>query len=449
MARNIRGVARSVGFLMLTIFIVKFFWIAGCSTQKAAVTASHKESVQETRSTIKAEAGTAAKVEKGITEESLKCITCHEERGITHGWIADWEGSSHARKAFGCEACHVSLAGKSEEETGELEYLSTYESKCEDKRVHRYVIAGICGKCHKKEYDEFTKSRHSAAWQGILKYGQFSALSKEVRANKCGQCHNIQFKCDSCHTRHTFRPLEAKNPEACRTCHTGADQPYYDIYISSKHGAVYTASQADILKESESVQALRSPVCITCHMPQGTHNISIGLTSTQREKRLAHNDQDNSIIDNVESEKNRTDMLSVCNSCHSPNFARNTLTTADMVNKDADAVIREVKGIVLGLEKDGLIRLSDNNLIGIPSLSHAFIPGNLSLYSGRSRIEYLYNELLCSAAVTSKGAYHMNPNYTYLYGFVNLQKNLDAIREEAKKLREEAEIRRKRETKLR
>jgi hydroxylamine dehydrogenase len=51
--------------------------------------------------------------------------------------------------------------------------------------------------------------------------------------------------------------------------------------------------------------------------------------------------------------------------------------------------------------------------------------------------------------VTWKGAYHANPNHTHLYGWAALQNGLSDIKEEARKLREEAEIRRKMEIRLR
>ena len=42
--------------------------------------------------------------------------------------------------------------------------------------------------------------------------------------------------CDSCHTRHTFSVKEAREPEACATCHMGFDHPQWEMYSTSKHG---------------------------------------------------------------------------------------------------------------------------------------------------------------------------------------------------------------------
>ena len=189
---------KSVKCVSVMVLFAELFCLVSCATQKEATyppqkaAATPREDVMEI--TKAEETVKVIKEEKGITEESLQCITCHEERRITHGWVADWQGSKHARKGVGCEACHVSA-------NAELAV---------------------------KEYQEFMKSRHSIGWQRMLECGKLMALPKDTCSEKCEQCHNIQFKCDSCHTRHTFCTLEAKTPEACRTCHMGSAHPYYE-----------------------------------------------------------------------------------------------------------------------------------------------------------------------------------------------------------------------------
>ena len=426
-----------IKFLIFTPIFFELIWLTGCTTQKKIVTTPHEEKT------------VSAKAERGITDESLKCITCHEERGVTHGWIADWEGSKHARKGVGCEACHINSALEPAlKEATELEYISTRGSNCEDKRVKRQVIAGNCGKCHLKQYNEFMKSRHSIGWKRMLDCSQYKETSKSTRSANCEQCHNIQFKCDSCHTRHTFNTLEAKTPEACITCHMGPDQPQYEIYISSKHGAVYTASQSNILKESESIRSLRSPICVTCHMPQGTHDISFGLAYGPVGGEISYIDRNGITVDESRLAERRNAMQSVCNTCHSPRFAKETLTTADTTHKNVEIMVKEAKDIVDGLEKDSLIVPVINKIASIQLFGHAVILENQKAYN-ESRIERLFVKLTYSAVITWKGAYHANPNYTHLYGWAELQKDLSDVKEEARKLREEAELKRKMEIRLR
>ena len=112
-------------------------------------------------------------------------------------------------------------------------------------------------------------------------------------------------------------------------------------------------------------------------------------------------------------------------------------------------MLTKLEEIISGLEKDNLIIPPINKKTNIQSLGHAIILGNQQLYSAKSSIERLFFKLTNSAKVTWKGAYHANPNYTHLYGWVALQNDLSDIKEEARKLREEAEIRRKMEIRLR
>ena len=233
------------------------------------------------------------------------------------------------------------------------------------------------------------------------------------------------------------------------TCHMGSDQPHYEIYISSKHGAVYTASQSSILKESESIRSLRSPVCVTCHMPQGTHDISFGLAYGPVGGELSYIDRNGVAVDESRLAERRNAMLSVCNTCHSPRFAKEKLTTADTIHKNVETIVKEAEEIINGLERDNLIIPPINKRVNTQLLGHAIILGNQQLYSNKSRIERLFFKLTYSAKVTWKGAYHANPNHTHLYGWAALQNGLSDIKEEARKLREEAEIRRKMEIRLR
>lgn len=442
-------------YFTIVAMLAGLFLFAGCATQKET-TITHQKTVipppEETGALPKSEkAVTVVKEERGITEESLRCITCHEERRVTHGWVADWEGSKHARKGVGCEVCHVGSVTKlATTETTELEYLGTQGSGCEDNRVRRHVTASMCGTCHKKEHQEFMKSRHSVSWERMLESRKLMSIPNDARPERCEQCHNIQFKCDSCHTRHTFSILEAKTPEACRTCHMGSDNPHYEMYISSKHGSVYMASQAGILKESQTISSLRSPVCVTCHMPQGTHDLSFGLTyGPVAGSGLYYIDRNGAAIDEVEFAKKRADMLSVCNTCHASPFAKKTLLGADDLYKNIEAVIKEARDIVSGLERENLLSPPMGKTAGIPLPGHAFVLDSLPSYANKSRIERLFIKFMRSAAVAWKGAYHGNPGYAHLNGWAKLQENLSDMKEEVKKIREEAELQRKMKMKLR
>ncbi len=432
------GRIKSVEFIILTAVIIKLFSLTGCAAQNKKKVILHEEET------------TTLEPERKITEESLQCIACHERRGVTHGWIAGWKASRHAQKGVGCEECHISLAAEPVvKEAIEQEYLSTDGSNCEDRRVRREVIAGVCGKCHSKQYDEFTMSRHSISWKRVLDCGQDMRLSDEIRSARCEQCHNIQFKCDACHTRHSFNTFEAKKPETCRTCHMGPDHPHYDIFISSRHGTLYSASQNNESVESQSKQFIQSPLCITCHMPHGTHDVSFGLAYGPVGVSRSYIDRNGVVLDEFRLAERRGAMLSTCAMCHSKVFAENILTRADSIHKDIDTIVNEAKEIITGLEKDGLISLPVNMKIIDQYPYHAIVLGDQRQYNGKLRIYYLFADLIKNALISWKGAYHFNPNYTYLYGSAELQKDFDEIRAEASRLREEAELKRKMGIKLR
>ena len=74
--------------------------------------------------------------------------------------------------------------------------------------------------------------------------------------------------CDSCHTRHTFSVAEAKQPEACASCHMGFDHPQWEMYSTSKHGIRHSLKRDGILPETAS-----APTCQDCHMSDGNHEV--------------------------------------------------------------------------------------------------------------------------------------------------------------------------------
>ncbi len=103
----------------------------------------------------------------------------------------------------------------------------------------------------------------------------------------CGGCHKIGLKseaevralkaqgrgfgmasCDACHTRHTFSVREARQPQACQTCHMGFDHPQWEMYSASKHGVRALLKQNGTLPASAA-----GPTCQDCHMQQGNHEV--------------------------------------------------------------------------------------------------------------------------------------------------------------------------------
>ncbi|MDR4510013.1 MAG: hypothetical protein MRJ65_17545 [Candidatus Brocadiaceae bacterium] len=378
------------------------------------------------------------KNETEFTEESLRCINCHTKRGVVHGFIEGWKKSTHAMKGVGCEVCHVSTDDDvSVKEAIEQEYLTVAGSECEDGRVNRQVVADICGRCHRKQHEQFLKSSHATSWNKISDQEEEGEVFRERRSIVCAKCHSIQYKCDACHTRHSFHIAHEKSPEICNPCHMGSDHPYYEMYSSSKHGALYAAKKSGSEQLSQIKHAPETPVCVTCHMPEGSHDVSFGLVNDVG-------------LGKVEASKRRDAMESVCNACHTRNFVRKAFHQADSNRGNVENVLDEALDIILRLEKEGVIvppfiEKREKQLPG-----HPITLSDSSFHMATSEIERIFSRLYAySASVTKKAAYHMSFDYMFTHGWVKLQEDMNRLREEAERLQKEADLKKKLKTKLR
>ncbi len=59
-------------------------------------------------------------------------------------------------------------------------------------------------------------------------------------------------------------------------------------------------------------------------------------------------------------QKDRDQMLAICNQCHSGNFAKEQLAQGDNMIREADRLMAEAIRIVVGLYKDGLLQKPAN-----------------------------------------------------------------------------------------
>ena len=112
-------------------------------------------------------------------EEKIgECLGCHqkETRGIFQAWV----NSKHAKVGVDCITCH------------------TNHEKAKAKKS--VVEPEACAKCHKERLDQFREGRHAISWNGIKDHPQYQALSDPLKKAFCERCHNIQYKCNSCHT---------------------------------------------------------------------------------------------------------------------------------------------------------------------------------------------------------------------------------------------------------
>ncbi|RMF73393.1 MAG: cytochrome C, partial [Acidobacteria bacterium] len=198
------------------------------------------------------------------------CVACH--RDVTPNIVLDWESSAHHGSGITCADCHGD-GHSSAEDVGRVET----------------VTAATCGTCHEDQLGQFSKGKHALAWAAYKAMPTTHALPMAMGPGMkgCGGCHKLGLKdeaeiaalkaqgsmfghasCDACHTRHTFSVVEARQPQACQTCHMGFDHPQWEMWSSSKHGVRYLLKQNGTLPESTP-----APTCQTCHMPDGNHEV--------------------------------------------------------------------------------------------------------------------------------------------------------------------------------
>ena len=168
-----------------------------------------------------------------------ECVKCHVE--ITPNIVEDWRLSAHYENNIECSICH----GDEHNSADDVEFVEM-------------PTADTCGQCHDTQLTQFTLGKHAAAWASYKAMPTTHMLPAALGAGKkgCGGCHKLGLKteeevkalraegsvfgnasCDACHTRHTFSVKEAREPQACQTCHMGFDHPAVgDVFILEARG---------------------------------------------------------------------------------------------------------------------------------------------------------------------------------------------------------------------
>lgn len=387
-----------------------------------------------------------------------KCVNCHTK--TTPQVVTDWKLSKHFQNDIGCEVCHGSdHNGASNVDKVKLPTIET------------------CQQCHDQQAGQFKKGKHAAAWAAMNAmptiHAQPVAMIEGMKG--CGGCHKLGLKdeteikklkeqgsvfghasCDACHTRHTFSVKEAKQPQACQTCHQGFDHPQWEMYSTSKHGTRYMLKQNGVLPEDAP-----APTCQTCHMPDGNHEVRTawGFLAVRlpmpEDKQWAEDRAEilkalgvldpqgkpTALVDVVKAadvarltqedwQKERDKMNKVCADCHSENFAKAELAKGDEMIKNADHLMAEAIKIVADLYKDGVIKKHDGYPYDYPML--------LTFHDAPTVIEQkLFVMFLEHRMRTFQGTFHGNPDYALWYGWSELQRDLGEIRELAANMRKE------------
>lgn len=289
----------------------------------------------------------------------------------------------------------------------------------------------------------------------------------------CGGCHKIGLKseeeikelkeqgsgfglasCDACHTRHTFSVHEARQPQACQTCHMGFDHPQWEMYSSSKHGVRYLLKQNGTLPETVS-----APTCQTCHMVDGNHEVRTAWGFLAVRLPLSEDPQwkadqvtilqalgvldmegnptarldvikaaDVARLDKESFDAERNKMLAVCSDCHSENFAKAEMAKGDEMIMEIDHLLAEAIRIIAGLYQEGILIKPESYAAPFPDL--------LTFHDAPTPIELTLFEMHLKHRMRAfQGVFHSNPDYALWYGWSAMVRDLTEIKHMAKDMR--------------
>jgi hypothetical protein len=392
-------------------------------------------------------------VSPGLAQQ---CVECHRE--ITPNIVTDWQLSKHSQNEVTCAVCH------GEEHTS-----------AQDVAKVQIPTPETCATCHEERVAQFKQGKHTFAWAAMKAMPTTHWLPMALREGMkgCGGCHKVGLKsdeeikalkqqgggfgvasCDACHTRHTFSVVEARQPQACQTCHMGFDHPQWEMYSSSKHGVRYLLKQNKTLPETVS-----APTCQTCHMPDGNHAVmtSWGFLAVRLplpEDKQWQEDQTTILqalgvldpqgqptarlevvkaakvarLTQEEWQQERDKMLAVCGQCHSENFAKEELKKGDEMIRESDHLLAEAIRTIAGLYKDGILKKPENYAYAFPDL--------LTFHDAPTPIEQkLFVMHLEHRMRAFQGTFHANPDYALWYGWSEMKRDLTEIQTLAEELR--------------
>lgn len=399
-------------------------------------------------------AGTGA---PGATGAALvQCVECHKK--VTPNIVSDWQLSKHSQNDIDCAVCH-----------------GDEHTSAEDVAKAKIPTPETCALCHEAQVEQFKSGKHAFAWAAMKAMPTTHALPVALREGMkgCGGCHKIGLKteaeikelkamgagfgvasCDACHTRHTFSVVEARQPQACQTCHMGFDHPQWEMYSSSKHGVRYLLKQNKTLPET-----VAAPTCQTCHMQEGNHAVKTawGFLAVRlplpEDKQWAEDQTtilqalgvldpegkptprlevvkaaDVARLTHDDWQKERDKMVKTCNQCHSVNFAKAELEKGDQMIKETDRLLAEAIRTVAGLYKDGILKKP-------ASYAYAF-PDLLTFHDAPTPIEQkLFVMHLEHRMRAFQGTFHANPDYALWYGWSEMKRDLTEIKAMADELR--------------
>ena len=377
-----------------------------------------------------------------------ECESCHAK--LTPMIVKDFNRGVMS-ETMGCADCHgEGHSGMDDADNAELPTIAT------------------CQACHEEKAEQYLAGKHAKGLLAVqalpFSHGQPDAFVAGQRG--CGGCHTLGLAtqedrktearqyykygmdCQNCHTRHAFSVAEAREPEACQTCHQGFDHPQWEMWSTSKHGVAYLLDR----------EAHRGPTCQDCHMAGGDHRVRtpwgfLGVRLPEEDEEwmgyratilmglgvLDAEGQPTALLDIVKAgdmarldadtfAAERKRITDTCGKCHSKSFWEANIANGDQMLKEADKIFAEAINIVAGLRKDGIIEVEEGEGV---------YPQLLSFYEVETAVEqHLYDMFMDYRMKTFQGAFHINPDYTTWYGYAKMKQALAEIKELDHQMRE-------------
>ena len=389
------------------------------------------------------------------------CVECHTQ--VSPGIVADWQLSRHSQVGVQCSVCH-----------------GVEHTAADDAAAAKIPTAETCAMCHAERVEQFKAGKHAVAWAAMnaMPTTHWLPMALTEGMKGCGGCHKIGLKseeeiqalkdagggfglasCDACHTRHLFSVKEARQPQACQTCHMGFDHPQWEMYSSSKHGVRFLLKQNGTLPEGTA-----APTCQTCHMQDGDHEVRTAwgflavrlplpedsawaadqVTILQGLGVLDPEGNPTARLDVVKAadvarltqeawDAEREKMVRTCGQCHSENFARGELEKGDDMIRETDRLLAGAIRVIAGLYKDGVLERPEHYAYDFPDL--------LAFHDAPTPIEQrLFLMHLKHRMRAFQGTFHANPDYALWYGWSEMVRDLSEIKEMAEDLRHRQEM---------
>lgn len=380
-----------------------------------------------------------------------KCEDCHAE--LTPMLVKDFNRGVMS-ETMGCADCHGEAhTGMDDADKAELPTIATCQA-CHEDQAQRY-LAGKHAKgslaVHALPFSHGQPDAFVAGQRGCGGCHTLGLATPEDRKTPAREYYKYGMDCQNCHTRHAFSAAEAREPEACQTCHQGFDHPQWEMWSTSKHGVAYLLDR----------EAKRGPTCQTCHMPDGDHYVKtpwgfLGVRLPEEDAEwmgyratilqglgvLDPDGQPTALLEIVKvgdlarldaesfaTERKR--ITDTCGQCHSKSFWQANIKNADQMLKEADKIFAEAINIVMGLRRDGIIEVKEGEGV---------YPQLLSFYEVDTAVEqHLYDMFMDYRMKTFQGAFHINPDYTTWYGYAKMKQALAEIKELDHQMRDSAQ----------